>query len=198
MCCYVLQRALLRLSVLSNGLAESQGGRVGVCAAAWHARKDIGKRRQNELDMSMVDVLLAAESTFRVTRAARRCGTGSRERPALGRLMVATRSGGARLAPIGRLSLPRGQETQVRALVGVSEWERRGARWIGSGYLGSSGVSVWRRRGLSVARTHMCAALSVRFGRQRRCIRRSGRPFDGVCVFFCGAFLDDGFGFVLF
>jgi hypothetical protein len=52
--------------VASDGLAESKSDGIGVCAASWHARKEIGNRPQNELDMSMVhEVLCRWDRPFR-------------------------------------------------------------------------------------------------------------------------------------
>jgi predicted nuclease with RNAse H fold len=91
---YVLQGALLRLPLLAHGLPKGEGSRIGVCASAWHARKETGNRLQNELDMSRVgDGLLAAGidlsgRTTGTTALAWLTGTASGERPRLERPVV--------------------------------------------------------------------------------------------------------------
>jgi predicted nuclease with RNAse H fold len=91
---YVLQGALLRLPLLAHGLSKGEGGRIGVCASAWHARKETGNRPQNELDMSRAgDGLLAAGidlsgRTTGTTALAWLTGTASGERPRLERPVV--------------------------------------------------------------------------------------------------------------
>jgi predicted nuclease with RNAse H fold len=85
---YVLKRPLLGLSLLAHGLAEGEGGWIGVGASAWHARKETGNRSQNELDMSRVGALLVAGidlsgRTTGTTALALLAGTASGGRPCL-------------------------------------------------------------------------------------------------------------------
>jgi predicted nuclease with RNAse H fold len=81
------------LSLLAHGLAEGEGGWLGVGASAWHARKETGNRPQNELDMSRVSGVLVAGidlsgRTTGTTALAWLVGTASGERPRLERPVV--------------------------------------------------------------------------------------------------------------
>jgi predicted nuclease with RNAse H fold len=80
----------LGLSLLADRLAKGAGGGIGLCAAAWHTRKDIGQPLPKEPDMSRVVEVLAAGidlsgRTTGTTALAWLTGTASCKRPRLDR-----------------------------------------------------------------------------------------------------------------